>query len=207
MLIQNILNGDRVAQETFYKKYEKIIRDFIRSKFPPLKHQDDLDDCVQMILIQVFEHLKTYDAEKSSVKTWVLAITKHFMISESRKPISMFNNCTISLSNNSGHDLVFNGESTVWANGGVVTSTGIDGSAVIGNSSFSCSGMDFENCNSVSYISSQLSPEDFSLLNMKYIQGYDYNEIAQEFNLTSSTISNKINYIKSKIKKNNKEEI
>jgi DNA-directed RNA polymerase specialized sigma24 family protein len=36
---------------------------------------------------------------------------------------------------------------------------------------------------------------------MKYVQGYDYNEIGKEFNLTSSTISNKVNYIKTKLKK------
>jgi len=36
---------------------------------------------------------------------------------------------------------------------------------------------------------------------MKYVQGYGYNEIGQEFNLTSVTVSNKVNYIKSKLKK------
>jgi RNA polymerase sigma factor (sigma-70 family) len=61
----------------------------------------------------------------------------------------------------------------------------------------------FENSNSISYISTQLSPQDFTLLDMKYVQGYDYNEIGKEFNVTSTTISNRVNYIKTKIKKNN----
>jgi DNA-directed RNA polymerase specialized sigma24 family protein len=36
---------------------------------------------------------------------------------------------------------------------------------------------------------------------MKYVQGYNYCEIGKEFNTTSSTISNKVNYIKTKLKK------
>jgi DNA-directed RNA polymerase specialized sigma24 family protein len=38
---------------------------------------------------------------------------------------------------------------------------------------------------------------------MKYLQGYDYNEIGKEFNVSSSTVSNKVNYIKTKLKKQN----
>ena len=44
MLIQNILNGNRQAEEQFFKKYQKIVKDYIRSKFPPLKNVDDLED-------------------------------------------------------------------------------------------------------------------------------------------------------------------
>ena len=38
---------------------------------------------------------------------------------------------------------------------------------------------------------------------MKYIGGYSHCEIGKEFNLTSSTVSNRINYIKTKLKKKN----
>lgn len=62
---------------------------------------------------------------------------------------------------------------------------------------------DFENCSSINHISTQLSPQDYTLLDMKYVQGYDYNEIGSEFNVTSSTISNRVNYIKTKLKKDN----
>ena len=68
-----------------------------------------------------------------------------------------------------------------------------------------CAGMEFENCNTINYVSDQLSPQDFTMLDMKYVQGYSYNEIGSEFNVTSSTISNKVNYIKTKLKKNNPE--
>ena len=74
-------------------------------------------------------------------------------------------------------------------------------------STTTCANIEFENNNSVSYISKQLSPKDFTLLDMKYVQGYDYCEIGKEFNVTSSTISNRVNYIKTKLKKNNVEVI
>ena len=65
----------------------------------------------------------------------------------------------------------------------------------------------FENANAVNFISTQLSPADFTLLDMKYVQGYDYKEIGSEFQLTSSTVSNKINYIKTKLKKKLPEDV
>jgi DNA-directed RNA polymerase specialized sigma24 family protein len=71
------------------------------------------------------------------------------------------------------------------------------------NSSVCVGNIEFENNNTLSYLSSQISPSDYTLLSMKYIQGYNYNEIGNEFNITSSTVSNRINYIKTKLKKNN----
>jgi len=208
ILIQNILNGNRQAEEQFFKKYQKIVKDFLRSKFTTLK-PDDLDDCVQMILIKIFENIKTIDIEKGSVKTWALVIAKHFMIDTYRKDLitftSTFNNCGISISNNSAQNLMFSGEATSWAAGSTSISNAISGTIMTtNNAAFTvCNSSEFENCNAVNYISSQISPADYSLLNMKYVQGYSHCEIGKEFNLTSSTVSNRINYIKTKLKKQN----
>lgn len=65
---------------------------------------------------------------------------------------------------------------------------------------------DFEIRNYVDYLTDSLSLTDSTLLNMKYVQGFTYEEIGQEFNWTSSTASNKVNYIKSKLKKSIKNE-
>ena len=205
------MNGNRQAEEQFFKKYQKIVKDFIRNKLPPLKNADDLEDCVQMILIKIFESLKLYNPEKSSVKTWVLVIAKHFMIDTYRKDLtsftSTFNNCGISINNNGTQNLTFNGELTAWATGGntTLTSNAVNGTlSVSNNASFTVSNtVEFENCDAINYISSQISPTDYGLLNMKYVQGYSHCEIGKEFNLTSSTVSNRINYIKSKLKKQN----
>jgi len=62
---------------------------------------------------------------------------------------------------------------------------------------------DFEDENYVSHITNSLSCVDSTLINMRYIQGFTYEEIGQEFNWTSSTVSNKVNYIMGKLKKEN----
>jgi DNA-directed RNA polymerase specialized sigma24 family protein len=132
------------------------------------------------------------------VKTWVLVIARHFITDVWRKNLtsftSAFNNSGISISNNDAQNLRFNGEPTAWV---------VDNEVSNSCSFTACNNMEFENCNTVSYLSSQISPVDYSLLNMKYIQGYSHCEIGKEFNLTSSTVSNRINYIKTKLKKQN----
>lgn len=87
-----------------------------------------------------------------------------------------------------------------------IITTGANCLAFTSNSSYTTSNTAFENRNTINYISSQLSPFDFMLLDMKYVQGYNYNEIGSKFQLTSSTISNRINYIKTKLKKTITEE-
>ena len=207
ILIQNILNGNHQAEEIFFKKYQKIVKDYIHSNFPKQK-PEDIDDYTSEILIKVFESLKLIDTEKGSVKTWVLVIARHFITDVYRKGsvsfTSTFNNCGISI-NCDAQNLMFNGEATAWATGGnPVSTSGINANSLSNCCSFSvCNNTEFENKNTLSYLSSQISPVDYDLLNMKYIGGYSHCEIGKEFNLTSSTVSNRINYIKTKLKKKN----
>lgn len=49
-------------------------------------------------------------------------------------------------------------------------------------------------------MSSSINEDIINMIKMKY-DGYNYKEIGERFNITSSTVSNKINYIKHKIKK------
>jgi RNA polymerase sigma-70 factor (ECF subfamily) len=188
-LIKEVLNKNYKAEKLFFDKYRKIIKNFLKNKFSKIVI-DDIDDYVSDILIKVYENLNKYNI-KFNFKTWVLTIAKHHMIDVWRN-----NAITIPINNiilDENDD-----ENNYCTTTGCLTFNE--------NSSFSTSCIvDFENNSSISYISSQLSPEDYTLLTMKYIQGYDYNEIAQEFNLTSSTISNKVNYIKTKLKKINLE--
>ncbi len=194
------MDGNPRAQEEFYNDYKKIIKNYIKNKFPKVVI-GDVDDYVAEILIKIFYNLNKYDPEKSGLKTWVLAVAKHYMIDVWRRntvtPTSMMNVI-------SGQYTVTTSGSSEWSDVNVFTTNTTNNLAFSTNTSccFTCN-TDFENCNSVNYISRQISPSDFSLLDMKYVQGYDYNEIGKEFNLTSNTISNKINYIKTKLKKNN----
>lgn len=204
-LIQNILEGNKVSEELFFNKYKRIINDHLKCKYPKL---NDIEDCVSEILIKVFYSLDKYDVTKSSVKTWVMVIAKNYMIDKWRSSSAI----TTTLSTNAVYttsidaSYSFTNSSSVSSSGGMYTTTANSiGLVTNGSCSFSTSNTDFENCNSINYISTQLSPTDFTLLDMKYVQGYDYNEIGKEFNVTSSTISNRVNYIKTKLKKNNSE--
>jgi RNA polymerase sigma factor (sigma-70 family) len=113
---------------------------------------------------------------KSKFKSWVINITKNYLIDKWRSSTALasMNNMVATTTNYEG---VF------------LQATHTSGNAC------------FESSNTVNFISTQLSPSDFTLLDMKYVQGYNYNEIGSEFQLTSSTVSNKINYIKTKLKK------
>jgi RNA polymerase sigma-70 factor (ECF subfamily) len=176
-LIQGILSGNRAAQEIIYNKYKKIVRDFIKSKY---KHTEYIDDDVSEIMIKVFLNLDKYDSTKSKFKSWVISISKNHMIDKWRcGEISVLTYST-EISQTNTFELNNNEQNL---------------------SNYYSSNTDFENASTINFISTKLSNEEYALLNMKYIQGYDYNEIGQEFNLTSSTVSNKVNYIKTKLKK------
>jgi RNA polymerase sigma factor (sigma-70 family) len=192
ILIQNILDGNQIAQKTLYEKYKRIVKNFIKIKYSIIY---DLDDDVSEIMIKIFLNLKEFNQTKSKFKSWVFSITNNYMIDKWRcntisltsldNPLTISDNC-IDLSDNYNE---------------IITTNNI---ALVANCSYTLSNVtDFENCNSIDYISNQLSPVDYTLLDMKYVQGYKYCEIGKEFNLTSNTISNRVNYIKTKLKKNN----
>lgn len=193
-LIQNILQGDKKAEDKFYLKYLKIIGDFLKSKFPMLD-DDTIKDCTSEILIKLHLNLNKYDFSKANVKTWVLIIAKNYMIDIYRQ----HQNC---ITYTAGNTITLDGCDSV----GFLTSSNLDGEIHVTNNGYttSCT-TNFENCNTLTYILSQVNTTDYQLLNMKYTQGYNYNEIGAEFNLSSNTISNRVNYVKSKLKKNNKE--
>jgi RNA polymerase sigma factor (sigma-70 family) len=186
------LNGNPIAQETAYKKYRKIVKNYILSKYPPYY---DLEDDVSEIMIKVFMNLKDFDCSKSKFKSWIITITKNYLIDKWR---SNSGTITVSASN-----MVFNTDTPY----NTTTSCTNGANNLITFTSTNTANCCFENCNAVNFVSAQLSPSDFTLLDMKYVQGYNYNEIGSEFQLTSSTISNKINYIKSKLKKSLPEDI
>lgn len=202
VLIQNILDGNLTAQEILYKRYRKIIKDFILSR----QHiYYDIDDDVSEILIKIFMNIGEFREHKSKFKSWVLSITKNYMIDKWRCTtaccttiLPASNNLTLtSCDYNAGG--YFNSTFTTTNNANI---------SVSNSGTVACSAScNFENANAVSFISTQISPTDFTLLDMKYVQGYDYKEIGSEFQLTSSTVSNKINYIKTKLKKSMPDEL
>jgi len=200
-LIQNTLNGSPQAQEILYDKYKKSVRNFLKNKYSVYY---DLDDDVAEIMIKVFIKLNTFDSTKSKFRSWVFSIAKNHMVDKWR-------NNTLSLTGGSNSNCVFSYSTTGLEIGGdstflTTTSTAaLDVGGTFTTSNTCSADFDFENCSSINFITDQITPQDYTLLDMKYVQGYNYNEIGSEFNVSSNTISNRVNYIKTKLKKNNPE--
>ncbi len=172
-IIQNILNGDKVAENILYNKYKSVVENYIKVKYSSSYNEDHVSD----IMIKLFTNLNKFDYTKSKFSSWVLNITKNHMIDAwrtSKEPTYSINNYTF-------------GEESV-------TDENL-------NNYFSTSTNSFENSNFINYISTKVSDDEFNMISLKYIQGYNYKEIAKEYNITASTALNKTNYAMKKLKK------
>lgn len=182
--IQNILKGNANSEKYLYEKYKKKIRNYLKNKYALYI---DIDDDVSDIMIKIFLNINKYDKNKSSFNSWVFSIAKNHMIDKWK-----CNHTNTTLSGN-----------------GLLLTKSIDFFSDSSNSLYELNNeltvnhTCFEIDNYIHHLSKQISEFDYEMLNMKYIQGYDYNEIGLKYNITSSTVSNRINYIKSKLKKNN----
>ena len=163
VMVQKIIENNNYSNhKEFYDKYKKIVHDYIKYKYP---NDCDIDDDVADIMIKVFSGLKTFDSEKTKLKTWILNITKNHMIDKWRT-LKTPHNIDI-------NDNIF------------LTTSFID---------------TFEACNMITHLSSQMNPNEFSMLNMKYFYGYELKEIENEYNLNSGDAWGKIKKIKYKLK-------
>jgi len=171
------LNGSREAEKQLYEKYKIIVHDYIKSKY--YRHTD-IEDEVSEVLIKVFIGLKSFDINKTKFKTWVINIIRNYMIDRWRS-----SNTSITTTNAAEY------YKTVSSSDGEYSS--MDEYTISGDPQ-----SDFDSA--LLSITSDLTPFEFGLIKMK-ADGYKYSEIGAKYNMTSTTVSNKINYIKTKLKK------
>ena len=91
LTIQNILNGDKLAENTLYNKYKSIVENYIKTKYSSSYNEDNVSD----IMIKIFANLAKFDSKKSKFSSWVLNITKNHMIDvwrTSKEPTYSINN-------------------------------------------------------------------------------------------------------------------
>jgi len=188
-VINNILsNNDVESYNTLYRKYKKIIKSFILKKY---SNYYEIDDDVSEILIKIFTNLQSYDSEKSKFLSWVYTVARNYLIDKWR---CSKNNTLKNHSYNANHTIDNDSDLTTYFSSNGVTFTELPSIETSGT-------MTFENNDSISFMYSNMSMSDTTLLNMKYIDGYTYDEIGMEFNMSSTTVCNKVNYVKSKLKK------
>jgi RNA polymerase sigma-70 factor (ECF subfamily) len=182
ILIKKIISGDRKAQEELYNRYKKIVTKQIVNKYP---FNRDTDDDVSEVLIRVFEKLKSYDETKAKFITWVLNITENYMIDKSRSSSFQLNN---------------NSSTYMTLDDGAITLTSSSSPKCFYSTSITPD-LNFENEDALDFIYDKIGIQDFHLLNMKYGEGYDYKDMEKEMGVSSTTISNRVNYVKSKLKR------
>lgn len=183
--IENIINetikGNVSAEKELYLTYKRKINHFLINKYGS---ENEYSDDVSEILIKIFTNLKKFDQTKSKFDTWVYNIAKNYMIDKSKKKKPQH----VSFSSNTINSFDFDDDSIKY---------GIPEPA-----SYLSSPHDIlETSDSLNFISNQLGVENYSMLTMKYMDGYSYDEIALEFKSSESYISNRVNYSKTKIKK------
>lgn len=196
-LIAEILCGNKKAEEQLYLIYKPKLSRLLKKKFP---YNNDHDDDVSEILIKIFESIKNYDSTKSKFSSWVSNITKNYMIDKSRKQKPVYVN--FSSFNTNNDSLNYSSENTASM---TLTMSSCSSINFVEPQSFSNNPYeDLEINDSLNFISNRIGVSEFSMLSLKYKDGYDYKEIGSEFNMKDSQVSNRINYTRSKLQKKKK---
>lgn len=182
--INGVLNGCSKSENELYEYVTKIVNDFILRKYT--SYITTMEDDTSEIMIKVFSTLSEFDKTKSSFKTWVSRIANNYMIDKWRSmqtcsELIRFDDCMYTV------DGEYKTNSEIYQiNNAIDYSTSFDSTMSVNNT--------------LSFIESNISSNDYTMLKMKYYYGYSYNEIGNEFNVTSSTVGSRINYVKTLIK-------
>jgi RNA polymerase sigma-70 factor, ECF subfamily len=181
-LLSSILKDNSAKANTeLYTFYTDEIKKHIKKKFK--LSEADSEDLTSDTLMKVISNLPEYSQDKSNFRTWVFTIAENTTINFKNK-----------LSNRIEHEhFIYNNIED------------IDSKNFIEIPSQENFEQDFYNNNTLNHITSDLDIQSKTMMEMKYVEGYSYHEIGAVYSLTSSTVSNKINYTKTKLNKRLKE--
>ncbi len=196
IIIKDTLSKNNNAEKKLYKYCKNKLIKYLR------KNNQTIDeDLISETIIKIFTKLFTFNENKSSFDTWIITILKNTQTDLYRKNIITANG------RNSGSIIANETNKNIYSLTFDNSSYDVDSTynisyqqnenAILTNMAYMET---FETTDSICYIADTITTEEFNLLNMHYIYNYSYNEMGQEFNITSSTVSNKVNYIKQKIK-------
>ncbi len=175
-LIISILNTNNTkANNELYGFYTDDIKRHIKKKFKLT--EEDAEDLTSDTLVKMLSNLASYEKDKSNFRTWVITIADNIVINHKKK-----------LSNNVQH-FVYTHIEDIDKNHFIEIPT---------QDSFEEA---FSINNTLNYITSELDEDSSAMLHKKYVEGQTHKEIGIHYSLTSSTVSNKINYIKTKMRK------
>lgn len=175
-LIEKIIkDNDQKASNKLYNWYYKEVKRYIKKKFNKLSF-DDVEDLSSDAISKSFINLKSFDSKKSTFKTWLYTIAENTVINFHQKlenRIDKIHYHYLEDAENRNFDIESNDNQ---------------------EESYSAA-------QAITYGIKSVDDETQTMMKMKYVEGYSYNEIGEVYSMTSSTVSNKINYAKSKISK------
>lgn len=170
--INELINGIKNGDRKCRERVYKIFRKTVFSfLIKKYPNNKDIDDDTSEIMIKIFERIEKYDSEKSKFNTWVINIANHHMIDKWKKN---------KLDMQNFDDL------------GILTMN-------ISNHTMNSAIDNLNYDSTLNQLSNKIDEQCMDMVQMKY-SGYSYNEIAVKFNVTASQVSNKLNYIKKKMK-------
>jgi RNA polymerase sigma-70 factor (ECF subfamily) len=168
-----ILKNDNKSSSILYNKYYKELKIYLRKKYKNINH-DDIDDLASEAISKSFISIKNYDSNKSSFKTWIYTIADNLTLNF----INKLENRVEKIHYNYLQD--------------------------IDNNNFDIPSNEnqekkYSMLQELNFGTEKIDSDVYKMMQMKYIEGYSYEEIGNVYSMTSSTIFNKITYAKGKV--------
>ncbi|SDT63724.1 RNA polymerase sigma-70 factor, ECF subfamily [Mucilaginibacter mallensis] len=86
-LVEGCIGNERTAQETLYRHF---YAQMLRICYRYLKTKDLAQEAVNEGFLKIFQHIKTYDAQKGDLGAWVCTIIIRTAIDYNRKELKFF---------------------------------------------------------------------------------------------------------------------
>lgn len=175
LLFAILKHNDSKANNELYGFYNDEIKKHIKKKFKLT--EEDAEDLTSDTVVKMLSNLLTYESDKANFRTWVITIADNTVINHKNK-----------LSNNVEHFVYTHIED-------------IDKNEFIEIPSQESFEETFSMSSTLNYITSDLDVDSTDMIHKKYVEGRTHKEIGVHYSITSATVSNKINYIKTKMRK------
>jgi RNA polymerase sigma-70 factor (ECF subfamily) len=176
LLIEQIIkNNDQKASNKLYDWYYKEVRTYVKKKFSKLS-SEDVEDISSDTITKSFVSLTAFDSQKSTFKTWIYSIADNLVLDFNRKLENRIDKIHYHY----------------------VGDTDIQNFDIPNHDDYEET---FLAKQAINYVVSKLDDQTHDMIKKKYMEGYSHDEIGEIYSLTSSTVSNKINYAKNKLTK------
>lgn len=87
-IVMGMLHGDEKAFNALVDEYSGLIKSIVR--YHLAKYSQYEDECVNDILLSVWQNISSYDESKNSLKNWLGAVSKYKCIDYKRKYYKSF---------------------------------------------------------------------------------------------------------------------